>query len=132
MGGAFTLVDGITAGSRRVSTEWLGWKQGVTITVDLGSVQDVRHIGIGAWNDHHSWIHLPAGVDFSTSTDSTTFTPFGSAKDQHAGGRNDFNADGQAKARYVRIAVKSIGNIPDGLPGAGNPAWLFLDEVEVR
>lgn len=132
LGGAFTLVDGIIAGSRRVSTEWLGWKQGVTITVDLGSVQNVRHIGIGAWNDHHSWIHLPAGVDFSTSTDSTTFTQFGSAKGQDAGGRNDFSADGQAKARYVRITVKSIGNIPDGMPGEGNPAWLFLDEVEVR
>ena len=131
-GGAFTLVDGITAGSQRVNTEWLGWKQGVTITVDLGSVQHVRHIGIGAWNDAHSWIHLPAEVAFSTSTDSTTFTPFGSAKGQVAGGRNDFSTEGQAKARYVRIAVKSIGNIPDGMPGEGNPAWLFLDEVEVR
>ncbi len=131
-GGAFTLVDGITAGNKRVSTEWLGWKQSVTITVDLGRVQDVRHIGIGAWHDPHSWIHGPVGVDFSTSTDSTAFTPFGSAKGQDVGGRNAFSADGLAKARYVRIAVRSIGNIPEGAPGAGNPAWLFLDEVEVR
>ncbi|HRD54710.1 MAG TPA: hypothetical protein PKY96_18900, partial [Flavobacteriales bacterium] len=40
-GGAFTLVDGISAQEKRVSTEWLGWKEGVTITVDVGSVQDI-------------------------------------------------------------------------------------------
>ncbi|MBL7982121.1 MAG: family 20 glycosylhydrolase, partial [Flavobacteriales bacterium] len=39
-GGAFTLVDGITAQQKRVNTEWLGWRKGVTITIDLGSEQD--------------------------------------------------------------------------------------------
>lgn len=36
------------------------------------------------------------------------------------------------KGRYVRIAVKHPGKIPEGFPGAGNPAWMFLDEIEVR
>jgi len=131
-GGAFTLVDGITAQERRVNTEWLGWKESVTLTVDLGSVQDVRHIGIGAWNDPHSWIHLPSAVDFSTSLNGSTFTPFGRAQGLERGGRNAFSVDSQAKARYVRVAVTAINTIPVGDPGAGNPAWMFLDEIEVR
>lgn len=131
-GGAFTLVDGITAQEKRVNTEWLGWKEGVTITVDLGSVQDIRYIGIGALNETHSWIHLPERVDFMVSADGNTFTPFGSAEVKAGPGRNAFGLEKIGKARYVRLTVQHCGKIPDGFPGAGNPAWLFLDEIEVR
>ena len=131
-GGAFTLVDGITAQEKRVNTEWLGWREGVTITVDLGSVQDIRYIGIGALNENHSWIHLPERVDFSVSEDGSTFTPFGSAEVKAGPGRNAFGLEKSGKARYVRLTLQHRGPIPDGFPGAGNPAWLFLDEIEVR
>jgi hypothetical protein len=36
------------------------------------------------------------------------------------------------QTRYVRFDVKHRGQIPEGFPGAGNPAWMFLDEIEVR
>lgn len=146
-GGAFTLVDGITAQEKRVSTEWLGWKEGVTITVDLGSVQDISRIAIGALNETHSWIHLPRTVDFFTSSDGIKYAVVGADNAQlilpdgtgpHHGsieapqGRKQFETRGKMKGRYVRIAVQHSGKIPEGFPGAGNPAWLFLDEIEVR
>ena len=37
-----------------------------------------------------------------------------------------------AKTRYIRFTVMHPGKIPEGYPGAGNPAWMFLDEIEVR
>jgi hexosaminidase len=131
-GGAFTLVDGITAQEKRVNTEWLGWTEGVTITVDLGSVQDVREVSIGALNETHSWIHLPERVDFSISSDGKAYVQVGSSEVNAGPGRNAFSLGKVGKARYVRITVKHPGKIPDGFPGAGNPAWLFLDEIEVR
>lgn len=151
-GGAFTLVDGITAQEKRVSTEWLGWKEGVTITVDLGSVQDISYIGIGALNETHSWIHAPKAVEFSVSADGKNFTSAGmafptmreipvipadpikrrSTAMAKVQGRNVFTVEKPAQARYVRLDVLHIGGIPAGDPGAGNPAWLFLDEIEVR
>jgi len=146
-GGAFTLVDGITAQEKRVNTEWLGWRKGVTITVDLGSEQDISHIGIGALNETYGWIHLPEVVEFFTSEDGINYTiagidvaslihPEGHEPPKGASGppqgRKQFMCDGPAKGRFVRIAVKHIGNIPEGYPGAGNPAWMFLDEIEVR
>jgi hexosaminidase len=151
-GGAFTLVDGITAQEKRVSTEWLGWREGVTITVDLGSEQDISYIGIGALNETHSWIHVPNVVEFSVSNDGKTFTDLGVdlptmneiplqtidaawRKDKAMRviqGRHEFTTNKTAIARYVRINVQHIGNIPEGYPGAGNPAWMFLDEIEVR
>ncbi len=131
-GGAFTLVDGITAQEKRVNTEWLGWREGVTITVDLGSEQDVRMVDIGALNETYSWIHLPQEVEYSTSNDGRTFALHGSAKVRSAAGRNSYKFDLGAKARYIRFTVKHPGKIPEGFPGAGNPAWMFLDEIEVH
>ncbi len=130
-GGAFTLVDGITAQEKRVNTEWLGWREGVTITVDLGSEQEVRTARIGALNETHSWIHLPEEVEFSTSIDGTAFRTQGTARVKPGIGRNSYAFDLGMKTRYVRFTVKHIGNIPEGHPGAGNPAWMFLDEIAV-
>jgi hexosaminidase len=115
-----------------VNTEWLGWTEGVTITVDLGSEQDVREVSIGALNETHSWIHLPELVEYSTSNDGTTFMLHGSVKGKASHGRNAYTFNLGARTRYIRFTVKHIGKIPDGFPGAGNPAWLFLDEIEVR
>lgn len=131
-GGAFTLVDGITAQDKRVNTEWLGWREGVTITVDLGIVQEISRMSIGALNETHSWIHPPQRVDFSVSDDGKTFMPFGTAEFEAGVGRSAFALENAGKARYVRFTVKHIGKIPEGFPGAGNLAWLFMDEIEVR
>ncbi|MBX2978832.1 MAG: family 20 glycosylhydrolase [Flavobacteriales bacterium] len=132
-GGAFTLVDGIRGSSRRVDNEWLAWKGDVTITVDLGEAKEITHMGIGALGDTHSWIHLPKEVEFSTSLDGKTYQETGVARPSAgASGKVELTISQQTKARYVRLTVRSAGAIPEGLPGAGNPAWLFLDEVEVR
>jgi hexosaminidase len=36
------------------------------------------------------------------------------------------------RTRYVKVFAKNFGVIPSGNPGAGNPAWLFVDEIEVQ
>lgn len=151
-GGAFTLVDGITAQEKRVSTEWLGWREGVTITVDLGSVQDIGRISIGALHETYSWIHAPKVVEFLVSADGKNYTSAGMAIPQlreipvlpadpikrkttamvQVQGRNVYAVEKPTQARYVRLVVQHIGDIPAGDAGAGNPAWMFLDEIEVR
>ena len=132
-GGAFTLVDGITAQEKRVNTEWLGWKEDVNITVDLGSEKDIGYIGIGALDETYSWIHLPEQVDISTSLDGKSYSPFGTITTQgNNAGRTELGKEQVAKARFVRLTVDHKATIPAGFPGAGNPSWLFLDEVIVR
>ncbi|MCU0319707.1 MAG: family 20 glycosylhydrolase [Flavobacteriales bacterium] len=151
-GGAFTLVDGITAQDKRVNTEWLGWREGVTITVDLGSVQDISRISIGALHETYSWIHAPKAIEFHVSTDGKNYTSVGMAiptlreipvipadpiKQRSTAmariqGRNVFAVDTQTQSRYVRLEVIHAGPIPAGDAGAGNAAWMFLDEIEVR
>ena len=39
---------------------------------------------------------------------------------------------GITSAQYLRVVVKNSGIIPSGKPGAGNKAWLMVDELEVN
>ena len=38
----------------------------------------------------------------------------------------------QTYTRFVKVVVTNWGEIPAGNPGAGNKAWLFVDEIEVN
>jgi hexosaminidase len=35
-------------------------------------------------------------------------------------------------ARYLRIIAEPLGKIPAGNTGAGDDAWLFVDEISVN
>jgi hexosaminidase len=35
------------------------------------------------------------------------------------------------KTRFLKIVAQNFGMIPSGMPGSGNKAWLFADEIEV-
>jgi hypothetical protein len=37
-----------------------------------------------------------------------------------------------SKARYIKIEAKSTGTCPSWHSGAGQPGWIFLDEVVIE
>lgn len=76
-----------------------------------------------------SWIYLPTDVKVLLSTDGKKFKPV-SALVYTKDGQKGFSIDAK-KARYVKIVAKNTPVIPDGKPGAGNPAWLFIDEITI-
>jgi hexosaminidase len=133
-GGNFALVDGISAGSKRVNSEWLGWKDDhVKITVDLGEEQWLSHISLGALSEKYAWIHAPAEVEIAVSTDGAAYLVLDTPKAPiDAIGHISFSASTPMMARYVRFVAKSIGRIPEGNAGAGDTPWMFLDEIHIR
>ena len=45
----------------------------------------------------------------------------------------DFKAEFKnQKARYIKVKAISIKKCPPWHPGAGQNAWLFIDEIEVE
>lgn len=134
-GGIFTLVNGVSAGEKRVNHEWLGWRTSrVIVTVDLGSEQPLQHAGIGGLEERTSWIHAPKNVSIATSTDGQNFTEVTTiTPDTAAKGRMEFATElGGRSARWVRFTVNALPVIPEGFAGEGNLPWLFLDEVHLR
>ena len=44
----------------------------------------------------------------------------------------EFEAQVDARARYVKIEAKNYGLIPQWHDGAGGKAWIFIDEITVE
>jgi hypothetical protein len=137
-GGDGALIDG-----RRGNTDFrLGAWQGYEGTdldavIDLESVKPISRIELGCLQDNNSWIFFPRTVEFSFSSDGSTFL-LPSTIANTVGEKDEmvrlkeFAVDPQSvKARYVRVRAKSIGVCPEWHKGAGNKAWLFVDEITV-
>jgi hexosaminidase len=134
--GAFTLVNGIQneKGFTRVS-EFIGFEgKDCEAIIDLGLSQKVSSVTVHALHQKSSWIWRPSTVEALGSADGKTFTRLGLTDDFEKAvynrGSMTINFD-QTNIRYIKVLVKNWGTIPDGEAGAGNNAWLFVDEIEV-
>lgn len=134
--GAFTLVNGIqnSKGMSR-SRDFLGFAgSDCDATIDLGTIQEVKEVIVHVLEQRGSWIYYPSGMEVSVSADGKNFTPL-----EATASSNIVTAEKTlrlilkqpAKTRMIRIKIKNLGIIPTGLPGADNPAWLFVDEIEI-
>jgi len=139
--GAFTLVDGVqnTKGLAR-SAEILGLLgKDLVAMIDLGKPTEVNEIRLHIFaRTASSWIYPPKdnSVSVSVSDDGVNFYKPASQSVTQQGTTNllykiSIGAPEVLKTRYIKITAENYGTIPAGKPGAGNPAWLFADEVEV-
>lgn len=134
--GPFTLVNGIqnTTGLSK-GKEFLAWQGGdCEAMIDLGKIQSFSNATIHTLQQEGSWIYAPQSAEVFISNDGKSFTSVGSTtgftKSTGSNGvmKVDFNT---VQSRYIKVLVKNTGIIPDGKPGSGNPAWLFVDEIEI-
>ena len=135
--GAFTLVNGIqnTTGLSR-GREFLGWNGGdCDATIDLGSLQNINTVTVHTLQQEGSWIYAPQSAEVWISNDGTDFTSAGKtstfSSTQNTNGIMKIGLN-NVRGRYIRVLVKNNGTIAEGKPGAGNNAWLFVDEIEIN
>ncbi|MDQ3109082.1 MAG: glycoside hydrolase family 20 protein [Bacteroidota bacterium] len=139
-GGPTTLVDGIDGRKKPwLGSEWLGFS-GDTLeaTIDLGKDTFINTLVISSLEDHGSWIYAPTAVKFYSSADGKNFVPLTINKRLFdlVNNRNPYFPSvyplEKVNARYVKIVLYPLTTIPEGSPGEGNPAWLFMSEIEIR
>jgi hexosaminidase len=136
--GAFTLVNGVQneKGLNR-SKEFLGFEgTDCEATIDMGKETEIKEVIIHTFEQQGSWIYAPKGMDISTSTDGEHFSPLianrsfpNNVTDKT---RSVIQLDTPVKTRYLKLLIRNFGVIPEGMGGAGNRAWLFVDEIEVN
>jgi hexosaminidase len=136
--GAFTLVNGIqnTKGTAK-SKEFLGFSgTDLDATIDLGSTQQFSEVAVHFLVQKTSWIWAPKSAVIMISEDGINFHPVNSSYSPDlinaVNGNNAINFVLHEKARYIRVIAENQGLIADGNAGAGNKAWLFIDEIEVK
>ncbi|HTH51748.1 MAG TPA: chitobiase/beta-hexosaminidase C-terminal domain-containing protein, partial [Pyrinomonadaceae bacterium] len=138
-GGDEGLIDGIRGTTSFASGEWQGYQPDDLIaTIDLKKDTTVSEVGGGFLQNARSWIWMPTHIEFETSTDGVNFNRVADIKtDVAVDDMNETIRDYSAKirpvtARYVRVHAHNLGKIPAWHPGAGNDAFIFVDEVWVK
>jgi hexosaminidase len=128
--GSLNLVDGIKGSLPWKGNQWLGFDTSyVEFIVDLGSNRIIRSVELGFLDQNGSWIYLPDNVTVQVS------------KKLKWRGKKEFTADVDEAyrdvsiykmGRYVRVMVRAMDIIPEGLEGGGNTPWTFIDEIQIR
>ena len=137
---AFTLVNGVQNEKRLAKSRiFLGFPgTDCEAVIDLGKEQTFSSVNVHAFQETGSWIYRPLAVEVLISGDGINFSSVGSTDDfvetKAKNGKGTMKVEFlmTAPARYVKVVVKNWGKIPDGNAGAGNKAWLFVDEIEVN
>ncbi|HMJ45847.1 MAG TPA: family 20 glycosylhydrolase [Ferruginibacter sp.] len=137
--GAFTLVNAVqNQKGMSKTTEFLGFLgDDMEAIIDLGKETEFKTITVNTLTHTGSWIYPPKSFNLLTSNDGINFTQ---AEDlavsveplQGRKTRMSNFKEGSYKARYIKVIAKNYGIIPADKPGAGTPAWMFVDEIEVE
>jgi len=134
-GDPFRLVDGIRGDPHRFGMDWLGFRgHDLDAMIDLGAEQEITCVTVSFFEAEGSWIYLPRNLEVSVSTDGDSMFMFQSLTADEI--RNEFPLIRipfpPVRGRYVHIRAEHAGVIPEGKQGAGQHAWLFVDEIVVE
>jgi hexosaminidase len=133
--GPFTLVNGIhnSKGLTR-GREFLGFLTDCIAVIDFGKPETVSNVKVHILDQMPSWIWKPQYIEVLSSSDGANFVSHGTTdvvSTPYGNGVMEKKLD-PFTARFLKIFIKNWGEIAPGNPGAGNKAWLFVDEIEVE
>ena len=108
-------------------------------TVTFKEPVAIHEIGASCIRDQKSWIFLPKEIRFEISFDGSTYQnpQIISIPEATPTDKNPFNnsftkaieSDKTLKIKSIRYTIVNPGNCPSWHLGAGNPSWVFLDEL---
>ncbi|MFY9151859.1 MAG: family 20 glycosylhydrolase [Prolixibacteraceae bacterium] len=134
--GESTLVNGVHGSSNLSDGEWQGWAgSNMEVIVDLNDSTEIQNIMVGALHNASAWIFLPAQMEFFVSQDGIKFEKIATVNNfenplSEEKLQKDFSAFFQpVKTRFVKVIAHNLGKCPKGHAGAGQPAWMFIDEI---
>jgi putative alpha-1,2-mannosidase len=138
-GGDEGLIDGIRGTLNFASGEWQGYQPyDLVAVIDLQRETEVHRVGGGFLQDARSWIWMPARIEFEISQDNVTWAKVADIKtdidprDLTPVIRNYAKDISPVKTRYVRVHAYNLGKIPAWHPGAGDDAFIFVDEIFIE
>ena len=136
--GAQTLIDGLHGGSNYRSGRWIGW-YGVNLdaTIDLQEITEISKVRFNLLINMKDWIFNAKSVKVLVSDDGENFDEVAAQEfdllpaDYESSLYPVEIAFESVKTRYVEVVVTPF-DCPEGHSGYGYPAWIFVDEIEVK
>ena len=97
----------------------------------------MKHLRFHSLINKGAWIYNPSQVKLLVSDDGTVYRevaqrdiPISTWTDRDGIFAYDLDFEPVA-ARYVEILITGH-NLPEDHSGFGNPAWIFVDEIEIN
>jgi len=132
------LTDGLRGSDRYSDGYWQGFHgDDLDITIDLEKVDTVHQVICGFLQQQWGWIFLPVKVIVALSENQQNWREIEILNTIQPKAEGvivkDFVAEpGGLPARFIRIHAVNPGVCPEWHPGAGDPAWIFADEIIVN
>lgn len=137
--GKLTLVDGVTGAANFNDGNWLGFNgTDVDVLIDLHEIKIISQVTSSFLRDINSYIFLPSSVEYSFSEDGKNFSIQKEIKNDTAQNVKEKISKPflceleKVSTRFIRVTARNIGTCPEWHKGAGDKAWLFIDEIEVK
>lgn len=122
-------------------TGYLGYD--LNVTIYWPEEKTVSRVAFNSLENIGNWIMMPTDLEVYASDQAQSgFRKVGQkrlrreAEEQIRAGDNkepvvsrfEINIE-ETKAKYFKVVVKNPGVLPSWHPGAGNPSWIFVDEI---
>ena len=78
---------------------------------------------------------MPTSVEVLGSEDGKTFTRIGLQQNFDTSKEGNLTVSfsiPSTSIRYIQLIAYPVAIIPAGFAGAGNPSWLFMDELIIK
>lgn len=137
-GGDFALIDKVKGSEKYADGKWQGFHgKDLQVIIDLQKSTKLKNISINFLENQNSWIFKPLKVVISVSNDGNVYeviksknfklknNPKTSIKTVTSEVKN-------SEYRFIKIFAKNTGIIPKWHKGQDAPAWLFVDEIEIK
>ncbi|MFA7615661.1 MAG: GH92 family glycosyl hydrolase [Weeksellaceae bacterium] len=138
-GGAESLLDGIKGTENWKKGDWQGY-QGTDFEaiIDLKKPTTVSSVSAGFLQDARPWILFPKKVEVYVSRDGKEYKLFGTTKlnvdatDEKVQIKNVRLQSEFTNIRYVKLIAQNYGPLPQSHVSAGEPAYIFVDEITIE
>ena len=136
--GASLLNDGNLGRGAYNSGRWLGFcGYPLDAVIDLEQPAEMQHVRFHALTNKGAWIYNPIQVKVLVSDDGENFRevaqkdiPISTWEDRD--GIFAYEVDFEpVTAKYVEVVISGY-DLPEDHSGFGNPAWIFVDEIEIN
>ena len=136
--GAKVLNDGNLGRGAYNSGRWLGFcGYPLDAVIDLEQSAEMHHVRFHALVNKGAWIYNPRQVKVLVSDDGERFVevavkafPISTWEDKDGIFAYELEFE-PITARYVEVVIEGF-DLPADHDGYGNPAWLFVDEIEIE
>lgn len=136
-GGPEALIDGLRGQVNWRLGKWQGYQgQDFEAVLKFKEPIEIKSVGAGFLQDARSWIWMPVYAEFFVSEDGVNYTSVGKVNNTVAD--TDLNVsikdfiielNKKTKCSYIKVSAKNYGKIPSWHLGAGEDAYIFIDEI---